>query len=407
MGSITALERIYDFPSLRVWLLEDHLVTANFPEPELQIWNPTAAALWLLLADGSYSLDELVLRISDLFKICPPRIDLELNDCLNDWFHKQWIQVDEEGKYFISPKITRPAASICYTNAPRESGVVFEKTYCINGNPFRLSIRADEDSQNHPFLIRLTAITQGFLEYSFDPKFQLNILIDSECIYMSEDSQGYRKFLDLAEALNNCIQYFLKISAGESAHFSTFHAAALGLENNILFSGASGAGKSTLCALLAQKGWHYYGDDLVGLSVNAQAQGCLVPLPSGISIKANNWDLLSSYYPILKTLETITYGEKVARYLPLPHSNQQGHSAMSVKGIVFPRYLQNTKTIYRPITVINTLTELVKAGVSLHNQMSSDEVECFLQFLCNTPRYQLEYSEINEVNTWLSTLVAN
>lgn len=407
MGSITALERIYDSQSLRVWLLEDHLVTANFPEPELQIWNPTAAALWLLLADGSYGLNELVLRISDLFKISSPRIDLELNNCLKDWVHRQWIQVDQKGKYVISPQFTQPTAPICHTNAPKESGVVFEKTYCINGNPFRLSIRAEEDSQNHPFLIRLTAFAQGFLVHSFDPKFQLNIVIGSKFIYVSEDSQGYRKYLDSEEALNRCIQYFLKKSAGESIHFSTLHAAALGLENSLLLSGVSGAGKSTLCALLAQKGWHYYGDDLVGLSVNAQAHGDLVPLPSGISIKANNWDLLSSYYPILKTLETVTYGEKVARYLPLPHSNHQGHSAMSVKGIVFPRYLQNIKTTYRPITVIKSLTELVKAGVSLHNKMSSDEVEHFLQFLCNTPRYQLEYSEINEVNTWLSTLVAN
>jgi hypothetical protein len=254
VGSIAKLERIYDSASLRAWLLEDHLVTAQFPEPELQVWNPTASAIWLLLLDGKYDLKALTLQIGELFGISLPHLEAELNACLSNWIQRQWIQFDERGKYFISPKISGPALPIRYTDAPKKSKVSFDKTYCINGNQFRLRVRVGEDSQSHPFLTRITAIAQGFLELASDPQFQLDIVIDSDFIYVREGSQGYLPFLDSAEALNHCIQYFLKISAGESIHFSTLHAAALGLESSLLLSGVSGAGKSTLCALRSKRG---------------------------------------------------------------------------------------------------------------------------------------------------------
>ena len=78
-----------------------------------------------------------------------------------------------------------------------------------------------------------------------------------------------------------------------------------------------------------------------------------------------------------------------------------------IKGIVFPRYSKNSEMAYWSISVIDALNELVNAGVSLHEEMSQDEVEFFLKFLCRSPLYRLEYSDINEVNTWLSTLVKN
>ena len=407
MGSFAVLERIYNAPSLRVWLLEDHLVTARFPEPELQIWNPSATALWLLLADRALNLDELVFQIKDLFESASPHLEAQLTDCLSSWVQKGWIQLDERRKYIVSPKNIDPTPPICFIDAPKNSKLVFNKIYCINGNHFCLKISLSQDAQSHPFLIRLTSIAQGFLEGSADSKFHLNVVIDAHGIYLEEDSQGYRKYLDSAEALNHCMQYFLKISAGDLTHFLTLHAAGLGLENSLLLSGVSGAGKSTLCALLVQKGWHYYGDDIVGLTVDAEAQGHLVPLPSGVSVKADNWNLLSSHYPVIKTLEVVTYGEKVARYLPLPYSSDGSKNAKSIKGIIFPRYFKNAKTSYHLITAINALTELVKAGISLHNHMSPDAVEWFLLYLCGIPKYHLEYSDINEVNLWLSTLVEN
>ncbi|MEA9601207.1 PqqD family peptide modification chaperone [Polynucleobacter sp. MG-28-Ekke-A2] len=262
------MERLYDSASLRAWLIEDHLITAQFPKPELQVWNPTASALWLLLLDGGYKLEDLASQISKLFAISSPAIEIQVNACLSDWVQRNWAQLDNEGRYSISSKISDSTSLICYVDTPEDSVVIFDKNYFLNDHSFRLRVRAFDNSRHHPFLTRLTAITQGFFESSIDHKSQLDIVIDSECIFVGENSQGYKKYQDSAEALNNCIQYFLKISAGETAHFITFHAAALGRENGLLFSGISGAGKSTLCALLAQKGWRYYGDDLVGLSVN-------------------------------------------------------------------------------------------------------------------------------------------
>ena len=407
MGSISALDLIYRSPSLRAWILEDHLVITKFPEPELHICNPTAAALWLLLIEGKKTLEELVFQVTTLFDKCSPNIHAELIVCLEDWIDKQWLKLDDEDNYFIFPRIIRSTPDSTIINQLAGSKVTVDKSYCINEHVFRLIIRTCEGSNTHLFLSRLCAITKGFLEVESNPISQLEIVIDSNVTYLREDSQGFKKWQDQTEALSQCIQYFLKVSAGKSNHFLTLHAAAIGQENCILLSGISGAGKSTLCALLALQGWDYFGDDLVGLTVNANTDGHLVPLPSAIGIKSDNWDLLSGHYQKLATLETVRYGGKIARYLPLPHPDKMWNKEKLIKGIVFPRYSKNSEMAYWSISVIDALNELVNAGVSLHEEMSQDEVEFFLKFLCRSPLYRLEYSDINEVNTWLSTLVKN
>ena len=407
MGKVFALDLVYKSPSLRAWILEDHLIVTKFPEPEIHIWNPTAAVLWLILVEGKKSLEELVLQVTDLFENCSPHIQTELAACLENWIDKQWVKLNKEGKYFIFPRLTHSALDYVKINPPQDPSATINKLASINGHVFRLIIRIRKSSDKYPFLSRLTAIASGFLEVSSDPISQLMVVIDSDAIYLKEDSQEFIKLHDQAEALTYCIQYFLKISAGKLNHFLTLHAAAIGQENCILLSGVSGAGKSTLCALLALNGWDYFGDDLVGLIVNANAEGHLVPLPSAISIKNDNWDLLSRHYPEFSMLEIVRYGGKFARHLPLPISDKTWNKEKLIKGIIFPKYSQNSKTAYHSISVIDALGELVNAGVSLHIEMNPEEVESFLKFLCLSPLYRLEYSDINEVNTWLSTLATN
>ena len=407
MANIPSLDLIYRSPSLRAWVLEDHLVVTKFPEPEIHIWNPTATVLWLLLVESKKTLEELVFQVTTVFDNCSSNIHAELATCLKDWSDKKWLKLDEKGNYFISPEILESIPGTIETNPPNSSRVVVDKSYCINEHVFRLIIRTCEESNTHLFLSRLIAITKGFLDAKSNSSLQLEVVIDSDVIYLRENAEGFRKWQNQAEALSHCIQYFLKVSAGESKHFLTLHAAAIGQENCILLSGVSGAGKSTLCALLTLQGWDYFGDDLVGLTVDANANGQLVPLPSAISIKSNNWEFISGHYLKLSTLDIVRYGGKLTRYLPLPHSDKVWNKKKLIKGIIFPRYSNNIETAYQSISVIDALNELVNAGLSLHKEMSLDEVESFFNFLCHSPLYRLEYSDINEVNTWLSTLVKN
>jgi hypothetical protein len=230
-------------------------VVTKFPEPEIHIWNPTATVLWLLLVESKKTIDELVFQVNTVFDNCSSNIHADLAACLKDWCEKKWLKLDEENNYFISPENLQNIPSTIETNPPNTSRVVVDKSYCINGHVFRLIIRTGEESNDHLFLSRLSAITKGFLDARSNSRLQLEVVIDSDVIYLNENTEGFRKWQDQAEALSHCIQYFLKVSAGESHHFLTLHAAAIGQENCILLSGVSGAGKSTLCALLTLQGW--------------------------------------------------------------------------------------------------------------------------------------------------------
>ena len=404
---IPALDSIYQSPALRAWILEDHLVIATFPGPELYLWNHTASAIWLLLLEGQKTPQGLGKELATIFKNCSPSINDEIDACLSDWLAKQWLTIDGQGNYLILPKYTEKPmlAKELLSNLPCE--IAFQKSLSINGNAFRLAIYANEKSTDKLFFKRIIAIINSFPRADSEPQSQLDIVIDSDLIYLYENLQALGQWQDSTEALSHCMQFFLRISAGIDEHFLTLHAAAIGKKNCVLLSGVSGAGKSTLCALLAQRGWEYFGDDLVGITIDDTIQGHLVPLPSAVGIKSNAWELLLSEYPIIATLEIIRYGEKTARYLPLPQSSQSQNSKKLVSAIVFPRYAKDAAISHHSISVIDALKELVNSGISLNREMSSDEVQKFLEFLCRTPLYQLVYSDINVANTWLSTLVKN
>ena len=404
MENALSLESIYQSPNLWAWICEHHLVVATFPRAEIHVWNPTAAAIWLLLSEDKKTIENLACDLHDIFQETSANVYSDLNICLKQWVTNQWLEVDGNNYYSIHPKITESQPDSLEKTPRNNHEVIFDHSYSINGNQFSLLISADKESEVHPFVSRLTSLVNGFQHAEDRLGQELHIVIQSGNIYVGEINSNYKKFDIPAEALNYCIQYFLSISAGESNHFFMLHAAAIGQDSCILLSGVSGAGKSTLCTLLSLRGWKYFGDDLVGLSLTRNGEGLIVPLPSAVSIKDNNWGLISGYYPELNTFQPVNYGEKTARFLPLRHSEQVRDGGREIKAIVFPRFSLNSKLSFEPISAIDALGELVKAGISLPEEIDPTEIEIFLKFIYSKPLYRLEYSDFEEANTWLSTL---
>ncbi|OZB49284.1 MAG: hypothetical protein B7X60_01655 [Polynucleobacter sp. 39-45-136] len=399
------LENIYRSPSLWAWIIDHHLVVATFPRAEIHVWNPTAAAIWLLLSEDKKTIENIACDLHDVFQETSANIYSDLNMCLTQWVTNQWLEVDENNYYSIHPKITESRPDSLVKTPRNNHEVIFDHSYSISGNQFSLIISADKESIADPFVSRLTSLADGFQHAEDRLGQELHIIIQSGNIYVGKINSNYKKFDIPAEALNYCIQYFLSISAGESNHFFTLHAAAIGQDNCILLSGVSGAGKSTLCALLSLRGWKYFGDDLVGLSLNQDGEGLIVPLPSAISVKDNNWGLISSYYPELNTFQPVNYGEKTARFLPLRHSEQVQDGEKEINAIVFPRFSLNSQLSFEPISAIDALGELVTAGISLPQEMDPADIEIFFKFIFSVSLYRLEYSDFEEANAWLSTLV--
>lgn len=399
------LESIYESKHLKAWLLDHHLVTAKFPNPELYLWNTTAAALWLSTLDGAKTLDEITQEISSVFSRPQESIREELSCCLNEWVDRKWMILDKNNCYQISSNVENTLTITEEIQIPKNITLIDDQSYCIDQQTFRIKVSTTPACHYQPFLNRLNALVSGFRKlYENDSPHQLHLILGEEATYLSENQSSYSKWPNPADALSQCIQFFLRVSSNYSHQFITMHAAGIGKESALILSGISGAGKSTLCALLANLGWDYFGDDIIGLHVDDRSVGHIIPFPSGVSIKENNWDHLAQSYPQLRTLDTITYGDKVAKFLPLPKSSTKSNYNKIVSAIIFPTYSKNRETSRTPLTAVQALTHFVQAGISLDKDMGSHEIECFLRFLSKHPIYQLTYSDITEVNTWLSTL---
>ena len=148
---IPSLDSIYRSPALSAWTLEDHLVITTFPEPELHLWNQTAAVVWLLLLEGQKTPQDLSKELTEIFKNCPPTINDEIGSCLHDWLSKQWLAVDGRGNYSILPKYKKKYTPVkeLLSNPPCE--IAFQKSLSINGNAFRLAIYANKKSTDELF----------------------------------------------------------------------------------------------------------------------------------------------------------------------------------------------------------------------------------------------------------------
>lgn len=400
--------QIFESHRLGSWLLENHLIVAQFPNPELHIWNPSGAAIWLLLSEEQLTIEEICSEIKSMFRSESESIHNDLISCLNQWIKFGWVQLNKNGKYSFSQTTDQPfhpvEAVVC---SPKESQTLSQNIFSLQGNAFKLTIRASKGSEFNLFFNRLNSLTGGFAKTSIQPKSEITVIIDKDVIYLKRDEQPIQAYEDFAIALSHCIQYFLAISAGDNSHFLTLHAGAMGLDKALLFCGVSGAGKSTLCAHLSSMGWQYFGDDIVGLKVSEKNLGQIVPLPFAASVKEGNWHLLSKKFPQLDELEALNYGEKVAKFLPLPYSDHSSNETTLLNAIIFPEYSEGSATQVEKISVIDALHHLVTSGISLHPEINKDEVKSFLELMCQTPTYKLKYSNIDEANAWLTSLAKN
>ena len=104
-------------------------------------------------------------------------------------------------------------------------------------------------------------------------------------------------------------------------HFLAFHAALLDLRGRaVLFPAPSGSGKTTLSAALTRQGWYCLTDEMALLDRSLQWQG----LPFLPCIKAENYPLISSFYPALGDVVEHERSGRRVKFLPLPICTGRG-----------------------------------------------------------------------------------
>ena len=164
-------------------------------------------------------------------------------------------------------------------------------------------------------------------------------------------------------------------------------------KNALILSSSSGSGKSTLAALLQKEGYELASDDYIPLEANSSL---IYPFPAAFSVKAGSFELLSEFYPELKTTSERKYRltNKSLRFLPPVHSKNFNYAAFPATHLIFVKYTPETDyklTSLKIPEALKTFTE--EAWISDNPNYAERFIDWFSGLKC----YLLEYSDNERV----------
>lgn len=396
------------------------LVVIDLSTLEFTILNRTAGAIWLCLLDDSRCVADLVRFVSDRFAGAGESSAADVGAVLRTWADLGWLETTAAGKVGIASRTRVPPAPP-YRKISRAgletaaAGTVPEWTRAMDfiGRTVTVRFHCDPDLRQSDISLRAGAFLDG-LPGAADRADRAG---EGDCIHCFVTKTGI--FLrwgescaaaaDVSDGLSRLVLWCFYRAYGRDDFLGTFHAAALGRGGGaVLMPGPSGAGKSTLTAYLARNGWRYGGDDIVGLSKpRGQAAGFhVLPFCSAISVKAGSLDVLSPFYPGLKTLPVIRYDTKCARFPGVPVADQMtaDPAGRRIGAIVFPAYCGSAKTGLVPLSTPQALLSLVGVGVRTGEEMTPEVLDGLFRFLEETPKYRLGFSSLEEARRCLEGL---
>jgi hypothetical protein len=294
-------------------MVGDDLLVVDLDRFEFTLLNSTAGLIWLDLLSGPHTIEGLATSLEAV--IGRPHQDLiqDVVDIIEDWRKLDWLPDDDRAALFIDPYTTAPlpppyqeisaerliaATSVCELEWSRDMDFA--------GTPVRVRLFADPSCRGSDVSIRAQSFLAGVPDAAPAPIDAVETFVTSLGIFLR-----YKDICvlaaDVSDALSRLVLWCFYAAYGSEAFLGTFHAAAIGRETGaILMPGLSGVGKSTLTAYLTARGWHYGGDDIVGLArPDADREQYLVlPFCSAISVKEASIPLLEADYPTLRELPT-------------------------------------------------------------------------------------------------------
>jgi HprK-related kinase A len=180
---------------------------------------------------------------------------------------------------------------------------------------------------------------------------QVNFSFDS---YVPFKPLPYQQASAMFEwGLNWCI-------ANHSHHYLVIHAAVV--ERNgqaFIFPGTPGSGKSTLCAALVCRGWRLLSDEMTLLSV---ADGLVYPVTRPISLKNRSIEVIRNFSPDVVMGQMIDGTAKgtVGHVRPPDESIVLGEIPAKPAKLIFPKYLQGSKTDLTPLSKSRALLKVAE-----------------------------------------------
>lgn len=407
MTGIAASEAFY------ARLLEEHLVLVDQERAELGVLNPTAAILWLLLDESIHDLDSLSAACAELIDDTPDDLTATVESTLTEWLARGWLE-EIQGGYRITrrPCVARDPDRDRGTWHPADKRlpdhvVVSQLALRLGGKSFSVDL-GDTGAPGNPYtLARVRGVLSGMIAATEDENpIELRWIHDGEAFWLaSKDSVLWTG--DESFAISSLVTALLQPAYAEQGLFATMHAAAVSRAGSVLLlPGVSGAGKSTLTAYLVAHGWGYLGDDIVALGRPSQGKDFEVhPFPSAIGLKPGSWPTLRPHYPSIDTLPVVPYADRQARFLPISGNRVPTGTRQCLRAILLPRFSPGATLEITPITPVQTLCELISAGVTTRQTMDMAHAEILLEMLEKLPAYKLTYGDLDAVANGLEGLV--
>jgi hypothetical protein len=204
--------------------------------------------------------------------------------------------------------------------------------------------------------------------------------------------------------LSSLVRLLLTLEHPSKPLLAYCHAAAVSCGGrSLIMPGGSGVGKSTLTGFLVANGFAYLGDDICGI---AEEDAALLPLPSCLSIKSGSWPILGHLYPVLTRLPTLSRNGRVLRYVEPQQNYETMTSAPAPSAIVFPAYQAGEPTQVSALQPLQTMIRLVGAHAALVAPATEAKLSKLVQFVEQTPAYELTYSELPSALKAIEDLLA-
>lgn len=309
--------------------------------------------------------------------------------------------IKDVNKNIVEPNIKfQPEKKHHLKNYESDQGYEYKKYYRINNTVFLFEYQSYFELELvHPKFSYLEVEKQEAIHAHF----QLFSKKEDTFLYRNEKFYDVWKRRDIhfLQGKVNMLVVEEIYNKPEDEWLGVFHASAVSNgEQSILFLGDSGDGKSTSLALLQAHNFHCIADDFVPMGNDQK----VYTFPSAISLKKNSWNLLSTYFPQIKTEKEYYFAslDKTVRYLPPSYQNYEKTENCNI--LVFIKYDKESKTALKKISKVDAFHKLLPdSWIS----KESENVETFLDWFQSTTCYSLTYSDNQEMIDLVSKLFSN
>lgn len=404
------------YPRFYWRLVDESLLVVELNTFAFTLLNGTAAMLWLSLLDQHRGVDNLIAMLAEAFDQPIASMGQDVAGILAEWRTLGWISMGDDARYIIESRTDLPppapytiVSSDYLENAVSDATPEWQMDMDFMGTPVSVQFLCDPQHLRCDASIRSATFLAGLPACKTASENPISCFMTQKGLFLRLGDTCVQA-TDVSDALSRLVLWCFYLAYGEADFLGTFHAAAIGrAQGAILMPGVSGVGKSTLTAYLAAKGWRYGGDDIIGL---ARPQGndtanLVLPFCSAISVKAGAVCLLDAFYPDLAALPQIRYDTKSARFPIVPPTWQMNgeFSTRRIRAIVFPQYGEQLQTGLTPLTTSEALLALVGVGYRTGEKMDAALLHNLFDFLEDTPKYRLEFCDLEAADEALRSVL--